>query len=118
MDGTLTKCVAMMGTDVRAMYPKDSSKLCNIKEPVEHLPDLAGIPCQKGKTREKEMTFVVTEEDQITEQELNYAELMLYESILLALKDKGILMAEEVQACRERDLQRRKMKELNRHEEL
>ena len=86
----------------------------NIKESVEHLPDLAGIPCQKGKTREKEMTFVVTEEDQITEQEL----LMLYESILLALKDKGILMAEEVQACRERDLQRRKMKELNRHEEL
>lgn len=64
------------------------------------------------------MTYVIIEEERITDWEREYAEQMLYEAILGALKDRGILTAEEVQACRERDLQRRKMKELNRHEEL
>ncbi|MBQ6235438.1 MAG: hypothetical protein IJK54_05930 [Clostridia bacterium] len=64
------------------------------------------------------MTYVITEEDCITEREREYAERMLYEAILAALKDKGILTAEEAQACRERDLQRWKMKELDNHEEL
>ncbi len=64
------------------------------------------------------MTYVIHEEDRISDWERGYAEHMLYEAILSALKDKGVLTAEEVQACRERDLQRRKIKELNRHEEL
>lgn len=59
------------------------------------------------------MTFVVTEEDQVTEQEREYAEMILYEAILMALKDRGFLTAEVVQTCRERNQQRVKMKELS-----
>lgn len=98
------------------------SAILSIQKPVplaeKHDSKISRIPCQKGKTRKKEMTYVIIEEERITDREREYAEQMLYEAILGALKDRGILTAEEVQACRERDLQRRKMKELNRHEEL
>ena len=83
----------------------------------ENVAEVTRIPCQKRETREKAKMYVVTEEDQITEQERDYAEQMLYDAILNYLKDNGVLTAEETQACRERNQMRRRIRE-NKHEEL
>lgn len=50
--------------------------------------------------------YVIIEEDQITEQEREYAESMLYEAILVSLKTSGVLSAEQLQDCRIRNQMR------------
>ena len=78
----------------------------------ENVAEVTRIPCQKRKTREKAKMYVVTEEDQITEQEREYAESMLYEAILATLTASGVLAADETQNCRLRNQKRNKWKEL------
>ena len=51
------------------------------------------------------------EEEQITESERKYAEQMLYETILAALKDMGALTALEAEECRVRYKKRLNLKE-------
>lgn len=55
---------------------------------------------------------MVIEEDQITEQEREYAERMLYEAILVSLKTSGVITAEQLQDCRIRNQKRTKEKNL------
>ena len=64
------------------------------------------------------MTYVIKEEDQVTESEREYAEQMLYEAILEALKDMGALTAWEAEECRVRNQKRNNLKEIQSNERL
>lgn len=90
------------------------SAILAIQNPVPlqdiHNSTILRIPCQKKGKREKEMTYVITEESPITEQKQTYAEWMLYESVLAALTKIGALTAEEAEECRIRNQKRMRMK--------
>ena len=55
---------------------------------------------------------MVIEEDQITEQEREYAERMLYEAFLVSLKTSGVITAEQLQECRIRNQKRTREKNM------
>lgn len=105
---------------MNAKYVKNESAISIEQKPaltlVENLPEIARIPCKKRKSGIKEMTYVILEEDQVTELEREYAELKLYEAILEALGKTSILTADEIQGCRERNQQRMRMKEIENEE--
>lgn len=102
-----------MAARLNVEYERTESAIASEQRPnltlVENLPEADRIPFQKGEARAKTKMFVVTEEDQVSEQEKEYAEEKLYEAVLAILKESEILTASEAEECRIRNQKKRKM---------